>query len=441
MRHLWALPVLLPFAIASPHQFSVQDDLVAFPQYEVLISDNPVTEDFADSVLGARSQSATDLDPSDGTSAVRGQDIAGYESMILSGQEYLCMLPRIPVDESRNVSKKSVEDENKELARATKRGWELLRGMEGNCLYFYSGWWSYSFCYNQGVRQFHQLTPGRNVPVYPPVEDKSVDSYILGSFQKSNSDSKDLSNEKGVARMETKGETRYLVQKLSGGTVCDLTGKERKIEVQFHCQPNFADRITLIKETTTCQYLMVISTPRLCNDIAFLPPQESKPHSIACSPVMDADSIPSFNAAREQHLADEDTATAEIEVLMDGLEVKTKTLVIGDIKIGGHQMVPRGKKIEQSAIVKSGFKETLIATIAKSDGYVASDKELEKLNIRNSKEIRDVKEEVERLANGKGWKLEVVDTPRGRELRGIVDEKEPTVLKDDPLKEGTKEEL
>jgi protein OS-9 len=35
-----------------------------------------------------------------------------------------------------------------------------------------------------------------------------------------------------VARLETKGSTRYMVQRLSGGTECDLTGKERKIEVQ-----------------------------------------------------------------------------------------------------------------------------------------------------------------------------------------------------------------
>jgi protein OS-9 len=38
--------------------------------------------------------------------------------------------------------------------------------------------------------------------------------------------------EKGLARLETKGEMRYLVQKLKGGTTCDLTGKERRIEVQ-----------------------------------------------------------------------------------------------------------------------------------------------------------------------------------------------------------------
>ena len=29
-----------------------------------------------------------------------------------------------------------------------------------------------------------------------------------------------------------RGESRYLVQRLEGGTVCDLTGKPRRVEVQ-----------------------------------------------------------------------------------------------------------------------------------------------------------------------------------------------------------------
>ena len=36
----------------------------------------------------------------------------------------------------------------------------------------------------------------------------------------------------GNGEIVQRGESRYLVQKLAGGTVCDLTGKERKIEVQ-----------------------------------------------------------------------------------------------------------------------------------------------------------------------------------------------------------------
>ena len=41
-------------------------------------------------------------------------------------------------------------------------------------------------------------------------------------------------DEKGleISRLETKGSSRYMMQRLSDGTECDLTGKPRKIDVQ-----------------------------------------------------------------------------------------------------------------------------------------------------------------------------------------------------------------
>jgi hypothetical protein len=135
--------------------------------------------------------------------------------------------------------------------------------MQEGCIYYLSGWWSYSFCYNGEVRQFHQLPPSKGVPLYPPVEDTNVESYILGRFPKKSKSGKkgdvaqktldgqqsgkDSVDDEGnvkkaekkaegtgseLATLETKGGARYMVQRLDGGTVCDLTRKERKIEVQ-----------------------------------------------------------------------------------------------------------------------------------------------------------------------------------------------------------------
>jgi protein OS-9 len=158
--------------------------------------------------------------------------------MVIDGQRYLCSIPYVPaVVDAKTASNRTAEEEEQDLALATERGWELLRGMEGSCIYFVSGWWSYSFCYNEGVRQFHQMPPGRNVPVYPPVEDKSVSAYSLGRVQKDvEDDGMESEGQKGKAlaktKMRTKGESRYLVQHLKGGTTCDLTGQERNIEIQ-----------------------------------------------------------------------------------------------------------------------------------------------------------------------------------------------------------------
>lgn len=82
------------------------------------------------------------------------------------------------------------------------------------------------------------------------------------------------------------------------GTGDRSTGKFRSLRLtgipftdtqrhQYHCNPSIgADRITLIKETLTCAYLMVVETPRLCNDVAFQPPQKDEANSITCRPVL-----------------------------------------------------------------------------------------------------------------------------------------------------------
>lgn len=179
-----------------------------------------------------------------------------YEAVVVDGQRYLCSIPVVAAANEANATADATaakNEEEKELMRATDRGWELLQGMQGNCVYFLSGWWSYSFCYNDEVRQFHQLPPSRGVPVYPPVEDTAVKSFVLGRFPGAKGKGKkrvaeeraeaeqrktlDAEPDDGlggmeVAKLETKGTTRYMVQRLGGGTECDLTGKERKIEVQ-----------------------------------------------------------------------------------------------------------------------------------------------------------------------------------------------------------------
>lgn len=196
--------------------------------------------------------------------------------------------------------------------------------------------------------------------------------------------------------------------------------------LQYHCRPNNIDQITLIKELATCQYLMVISTPRLCNDVAFLPPEKAKPHSIACTPVMPAEAIPSYLAAQEDMAAEaEDQAEADVLMLTNELGSQNtplkKTQWVGDIEIGAHAVVPKGKEVQKSVVVGGG-KEVLIATIAKSDGFVATEKELQAKGVKvTSKEVDGLTKALNRRAQGHSWRLDVIETPRGNELRGVIE--------------------
>lgn len=274
MKHFWALPAFLRPALlvlASQHSFSVHDDLLAYPQFEVNFSEDYLSEAQALSRLNAKgseqdvetwSQRADHETHGEDGGKKKDAERLEYEMMLWHKQKYLCAIPQVAKTNDDGAGGKGNEtaeraEQELELARASTRGWELLSGMQDNCIYFVSGWWSYRFCYNEGVKQFHQLPPGRGVPHYPPVEDPGVEGYMLGKYEppKGKGKGKKDAGEKvaeqdwdgegalevsqhsrrtsaGAGELVERGESRYLVQRLEGGTVCDLTGKQRRVEVQ-----------------------------------------------------------------------------------------------------------------------------------------------------------------------------------------------------------------
>ncbi|OQO06200.1 hypothetical protein B0A48_08788 [Cryoendolithus antarcticus] len=465
MRHFFALPAVLrvSLVLASQHAFSVQDDILAFPQYEIKFTEQYIPEDdvpwkLRDGSTQPMPSSGTDIGhhTPDSNWEDRDRDASEeqrleYEVLLLDQQRYLCSIPIVAPPEQTTPAENATQtqaDTARELARANERGWELLSAMHGQCTYFVSGWWSYRFCYGEGVRQFHQLAPGRGGQIYPPVEDPEVEGYSLGMYEGAGGEGKGKAMGKGqgeaegkaegkevgkvegkeVGELVTKGESRYLVQRLDGGTTCDLTGKSRRIELQFHCNPSTgSDRISLIKETATCAYLMVIQTPRLCNDIAFLPPQVEAANAITCAPILS----PSETEAHAKDLAAPAPASepsdAEIwaanpdAAVAFGIPVPPKRQVAGDIEVGAHAIVPKGVKLEKSAIVGGG-KETYIETIADSDGKMLGAEELEKRQLGKKKDVEAFKRKLEEVAKGGKWKLDVVETVRGREYRGVIDD-------------------
>ncbi|KAH0564933.1 hypothetical protein GP486_001671 [Trichoglossum hirsutum] len=435
MTLILVLLTLATVVLGTQRVFSVYDDLLALPQYEIYFSNSFITEADAKSLLslsastkakatspvsqqplellGAKTEPLNEDDEFDGSSNT-------YEPMVLDGKQYLCAIPIVSEPQKNTASTETSQaDTENELSRATTRGWELLKEMEGSCLYFMSGWWSYSFCYNAEVKQFHQLPAYRGVPTYPPMEDPTTPSYVLGrvrsTYSRKGGSSIDGRTRAGSAEADTtelqvKGEMRYLVQKLRGGTVCDLTGKERKIEVQYHCDPQSAARIGWIKEVSTCSYLMVIYTPRLCSDITFLPPRENKAHSITCREVVHSQDIEDWKVRK----------SAEFECKHP---VSTQEPVtVGGIKVGAALNVGEdGKRIDSD---NGGSVDVVAISEGKAKGgkvEMLTDEELRKLDL-DPETIDMLREKLQKIAGDKGWKLEVFDTAGGgREIRGVLD--------------------
>ena len=338
--------------------------------------------------------------------------------MILNTRPYLCTIPHVEAA-LKNVTYESTtkaEQEN-ELAKAADRGWELLQDMEGKpCLFFSTGWWSYSFCYNSQIKQFHSLPPGSNgAPIYPPAEDMDTPSYVLGKFDSNKEDGKDDASsgkaESSVTEVQTRADTSYLVQKLGGGTPCDLTGRERKVEVQFHCHPQSTDRIGWIKETATCTYLMIIYTPRLCNDVAFQPPREVKANPVLCTEILKAEEVSSWNTRK--------TAEANRQLIEPR---QSHGLMVGDIEVGAMKEIGReGRRIEKGRVVSTP-EERAETVVSLRDGKLEglSKADLRKRNI-NPEAVDAFRKELQKRAGGKDWKIQIWDEANGQmELRGII---------------------
>jgi protein OS-9 len=371
----------------------------------------------------------------------------------MSQHRYLCSIPIIhpsaPENETANELARAAEA--REQSRAAAHGWNLLSELEETCLYFGSGWWTYSFCNNREIVQYHAL-PAPPSADKPPKRDPRTAAFTLGREPAIPAQHRQRASVDGGAESEaakplpaelqiTGDHQRYLVQKLERGDVCDLTGRERTIEVQYQCKLGLPhDKIGYIKEVTICAYLMVIYTPRLCNDVAFLPREEPRANPINCQLVVhDVNAAkPALLDATIPNTQDRKTETGDAT---EGEEVdasakQEEPINIGGILVGARNVLSAGDEAGKPPTklnppssyfpaAKKGKKTTAVVARGASteDGgkvEVLSKAEIEELGL-SFEVIEEMREQLEKLSAGKGWKLEVVQEEGGeRELRGWI---------------------
>ncbi|OTA90085.1 hypothetical protein M434DRAFT_398246 [Hypoxylon sp. CO27-5] len=482
--HLLSTLLLLQLSQARQPGFSIHHDLLAYPQFEVAFSESYISERDAQALVEKTNPShpnydadfpgqtdlASNIQATSGRygtdSNVNGdQKIAeSYEIMSMPPNRYLCAIPVIesPPPPNKTATELAKAEEARELARASAHGWDLISGLEGTCLYYMSGWWSYSFCYGRDVVQFHALPA--SVKSGPPVRDINTAEYVLGRVPDTHARPGSRSSRRGQSNppndsgqptnappnteLQVKGDQRYLVQKMGDGTICDLTGRERTIEIQYHCSPGSTqDRIGWIKEVTTCAYLMVVNTPRLCVDVAFQPPKEERANVISCRAIVSEAEQANWHAQK----------TLEAQAAMVGQtkgDVKTP-ITIGGVIVGGRQMLGQGEdgkeahKLPPPRNFRNPNIAPLVEVVAKGSSKeegskvdILTDEELAKLDL-SPEMIEELKKELQKLAGDRGWKLEVVEMPGDpREIRGVVDtDEEKSDGEDDGEETGSEEKF
>jgi len=162
-------------------------------------------------------------------------------------RQYSCFIPDVVENDSSTTTHKDIQTPA-----------ELLKPLEGSCLYRLEGWWTYEFCYGKHLRQFHQE---KDKPIRPQ------DEYFMG-----------FNNE--LIAAETKD--NYYAAQYDGGTVCDINGQQRRSEIRFVCNNERpTSNIMDINEPFSCSYTVAIHTPLLCRHPKFQPKQEII-HTIRC---------------------------------------------------------------------------------------------------------------------------------------------------------------
>lgn len=160
---------------------------------------------------------------------------------------------------------------------AASQALQLLEPMASQCLRRHDGYWSYEFCYNGSIRQFHTVAVREATG---NVVSKVESEYIIGTSQPVPEGFKE--EDHIILNKEEEGGDPSLFQMdYTGGTVCDLTGEVRATTVQFICGEGPVDVFVSIKEDRSCHYKAVISTPKLCRHPSF---RKEKPptHVVHC---------------------------------------------------------------------------------------------------------------------------------------------------------------
>ncbi|KAK3872509.1 hypothetical protein Pcinc_022406 [Petrolisthes cinctipes] len=203
-------------------------------------------------------------------------DSPDYEKLVMTSsknEQYECL---VPINYGEN---------NEESDAYTGPGpFELITPLfkKQTCNLRLDSYWTYELCHGLYIKQYREEREGKTTRLH---------EYVLGEFS-----SEDLSRmtkeEQGrvfkhgsVPTTSVEGvEMPYFMFNYTGGTVCDLTKQPRASHVLFVCYEQGRHDIYSIKETSTCEYEIVVLSPLICDHPAFRP-RDQPQTSLHCIPM------------------------------------------------------------------------------------------------------------------------------------------------------------
>lgn len=203
------------------------------------------------------------------------QDLpADSESIIVtshSQEKYKCSIPKLEVKEEKDDSS-SLEIGALELI-------EPLFTADV-CSYRIESYWTYEICHGNYIKQYHEERDGKAT---------KLQEYYLGKWTKPMTE--DLRK-----HLEANKDEKLKYKKIDGimlpyfevemvdGTLCDLNNEPRLTKVLYVCYAHGKNEVFSLKETSTCNYEIIVLTPNLCVHPKYKI-QETIENSINCVPM------------------------------------------------------------------------------------------------------------------------------------------------------------
>lgn len=212
-------------------------------------------------------------------------DLTNSESIIVTSshqEKYRCILPNIQ-------EKESTSEEKYEGPTAL----ELISPLftQSSCSYRLESYWTYEICHGRFIRQYHEDREGKKI---------KLQEYILGkwddkSYEYNLFDSKEAEKDENFQIPVKKIDNinlPYVEVLMGNGTLCDLNeNKPRQTKVLYVCYIHGKHEVYSLKETSTCQYEIVILSPLVCTHPKYKP-KETGENKINCIPLENSPNKP-----------------------------------------------------------------------------------------------------------------------------------------------------
>uniref|UniRef100_U5EP20 Endoplasmic reticulum lectin 1 n=1 Tax=Corethrella appendiculata TaxID=1370023 RepID=U5EP20_9DIPT len=148
-----------------------------------------------------------------------------------------------------------------------------------SCSYRIESYWTYEICHGNYIKQYHEEREGKSMKIqefYLGKWDKQATNELKLRLEKSENENERLKYKKidGL-------NLPYLELEMKDGTLCDLNNENRVTRVLYVCYTHGKNEIYSLKETSTCNYEVIILTPTLCTHPKYKP-QDLDENKIKC---------------------------------------------------------------------------------------------------------------------------------------------------------------